>query len=128
MSPAVSWPGVPRPRPDRAGPVGAGAGSRDGPTDGPLPLLADAAKDAYRRRLRGPSRPGDAPLPLLDDAAKAAYRRRLGDLRAELAEPSAAMTSGGRSRTHEEIEALTQRLAAAMGLRGRDRPAGSAAE
>ena len=38
------------------------------------------------------------------------------------------MTSGGRSRTHEEIEALTQQLAAAMGLRGRDRPAGSAAE
>src|SRR4029450_12396899 len=42
------------------GPGGAEAGRRDGPTDGPLPLL--------------------------DDAAKAAYRRRLGDLRAELAE------------------------------------------
>jgi hypothetical protein len=42
--------------------------------------------------------------------------------------PSAATTWGGSSQAREEIEALTQRLAAAMGLGGRDRPAGSAAE
>jgi hypothetical protein len=35
---------------------------------------------------------------------------------------------GREEQASEEIEVLTQHLAAAMGLRGRDRPAGSAAE
>jgi hypothetical protein len=84
------------------GPRGAGAGRRDGP--------------------------GDGPLPLLDDAANAAYGRRLGDLRAELAEAERCHDLGREEQARAEIEALTQQLAGAMGLGGRDRPSGSAAE
>src|SRR5262249_39267052 len=54
--------------------------------------------------------PGDGPLPLLDDAAKAAYRRRLGDLRTELAEAERCHDLGREEQTREEIEALTQQL------------------
>ena len=84
------------------GPGGAGSAPRDGP--------------------------GDGPLPLLDDAAKIAYRGRLGDLRAELSEAERYHDLGREEHAREEIEALTQQLAAAVGFRGRDRPAGSAAE
>src|SRR5262249_51229334 len=69
--------------------------------------------------------PADGPLPLLDDAAKTAYRRRLGDLRAELAEAERCHDLGRAEQAREEIEALTQQLAAAMGLGGRNRPAGA---
>ena len=100
---AESRPGVPRPRPDRPGP---GRRRRPGERDGAA----------------------DGPLPLLDAEAKAAYRQRLGDLRAELAEAERCHDLGREEQAREEIEALTQQLAAAMGLGGRDRPAGSAAE
>ncbi len=67
-------------------------------------------------------------LEILDDAAKAAYRRRLTELRAELDEAEAFNDTGRAERARAEIEALTQQLAAAVGLGGRDRAAGSAAE
>jgi class 3 adenylate cyclase/tetratricopeptide (TPR) repeat protein len=67
-------------------------------------------------------------LEILDAAAKAAYRRRLTELRAELDEAEAFNDIGRAERARAEIEALTQQLAAAVGLGGRDRAAGSAAE
>jgi hypothetical protein len=66
--------------------------------------------------------------PLLDDAAKAAYRRRLAELRGELDEATAFGDAGRAARARAEIEAIGAELSRAMGLGGRDRRAASAAE
>jgi hypothetical protein len=65
---------------------------------------------------------------LLDAEARAAYRRRLDDLRLELTEAEAFNDSGRTARLRAEIDALTAELARAVGLGGRSRVAGSAAE
>jgi tetratricopeptide (TPR) repeat protein len=65
---------------------------------------------------------------LLDAQAKTAYRRRLEDLRAELEEAERFNDSERAARTREELEFLTDELARATGLGGRDRKAASAAE
>jgi hypothetical protein len=67
-------------------------------------------------------------LPILDEQAKAAYRQRLSDLRDELAEAERFHDAGRATRAREEIDALTEQLAAGVGLGGRDRVAGAAAE
>jgi hypothetical protein len=59
--------------------------------------------------------------PLLDGRAKAAYRRRLIDLRDELGDAEGCNDVGRTANVREEIEALTDQLAAAVGLNGRDR-------
>jgi non-specific serine/threonine protein kinase len=64
----------------------------------------------------------------LDGAAKAAYRQRLAELRAELEEAERFHDAGRAASVHQEIEALTEQLAAAVGLGGRDRLAASDTE
>jgi hypothetical protein len=93
-------------------------------------LLRSPGQELHVLDLIGAGAEGssDGPLPLLDDAAKAAYQRRIGDLRAELAEAERCHDLGREEQAREEIEALTRQLAAAMGLGGRDRAASSAAE
>jgi len=78
---------------------------------------------------------GEVPLPGLGDAgamldakAKAAYRRRLEELREEREEADRFNDPARAARAREEIEFLTEQLAAAVGLGGRDRKAASAAE
>lgn len=85
-----------------------------------------------------PSRAGDAPVrlagalgdggPLLDRTAKDAYRSRLEALRSELAEAQANNDRERETRLRAEVEFLAQQIAAAIGLGGRDRPVGAAAE
>jgi hypothetical protein len=64
----------------------------------------------------------------LDPEAKAAYRDRLEELRSELEEAKAFNDTERAVRAHQEIEFLTDELAAAVGLGGRDRKAASSAE
>ena len=66
--------------------------------------------------------------PKLDPQAKFAYRRRLAGLRDELEEAERFNDFGRASRAREEIESLSDHLAAGVGLGGRDRFAGSTAE
>jgi hypothetical protein len=70
---------------------------------------------------------GDAG-PRLDAAAKAAYRDRLEELRGEVAEGEAWNDAERAARARTEMEFLADELAGAVGLGGRDRKAGSAAE
>lgn len=70
---------------------------------------------------------GDAG-PLLDTQAKAAYHRRLQALRADADEAEATGDAQRAGRAQEEIDALARELARAVGLGGRDRKAGEAAE
>jgi non-specific serine/threonine protein kinase len=64
---------------------------------------------------------GGAALPVLDAPAKAAYRRRLGDLRHQLEEAEQFHDEGRAARARDEIAALTEQLAAAVDIGGRDR-------
>ena len=66
--------------------------------------------------------------PALDAQAKAAYRRRLAELREEVEEAERFNDPGRAVRAREEIDALTDQLAAGVGLGGRDRVTGTAAE
>jgi tetratricopeptide (TPR) repeat protein len=70
---------------------------------------------------------GDAGA-LLDPEAKAAYRARLTEIREELAEAERWNDPERVARLDDERQALTDELAAAVGLGGRDRVAASAAE
>ena len=66
--------------------------------------------------------------PLLDESAKGAYRRRVLDLKEEIEEATTWGDEERAARAREELQMLTAELAAAVGLGGRDRIAGSAAE
>ena len=66
-------------------------------------------------------------LPILDAPAKAAYQQRLSALREELDEAERNNDPGQADRAREELDAITEQLAAAVGLGGRDRQAASPA-
>jgi non-specific serine/threonine protein kinase len=84
--------------------------------------IVDRDDLATRAALRGDAGP------VLDATAKANYRRRLQDLASELEEAESWSDLGRANRARQEIDALTDQLAAAVGLGGRDRRAVSAAD
>ncbi len=65
---------------------------------------------------------------VLDLRARDAYKRRIAELREELAEAETLADRGRAMRLRAELEALTDQIAAAVGMGGRERRAGSAAE
>ncbi len=71
---------------------------------------------------------GDDAGPALDPAAKAAYRQRVDHLREELEEAEAFNDPERAARAREEMDAILEQLAGAVGLGGRDRKLGSSAE
>jgi tetratricopeptide (TPR) repeat protein len=95
--------------------------------------LGGSAADPDRR---GAVDPGDSLAratggdagPILDAEAKSAYRRRLEELRADLDEAESFHDPERAARVRNEMAFLTRELAAAVGLGGRDRKAGSTAE
>jgi AAA ATPase domain len=64
----------------------------------------------------------------LDEEAKRAYRARLAELEDDIAEAERFNDVERAARAREERELIGRELARAVGLGGRDRPAGSAAE
>ena len=89
-------------------------------------LLARPGCELHVLELTGG--PGDDAGPVLDDRAKGEYRRRVRELQAEVEEAQSWNDPERAAGAHLELEALTDQLAAAVGLGGRDRPAASAAE
>lgn len=71
---------------------------------------------------------GAAGLPVLDDAAKAAYRRRLADVDEEIADATAMNDPARRELAERDREFLIRELERAVGLGGRDRSTGGNAE
>jgi tetratricopeptide (TPR) repeat protein len=65
---------------------------------------------------------------LLDARAKAEYRHRLDELRDQIEEAQAWNDPERAARAQEELDFIAHELSAAIGLGGRDRPVGSAAE
>ncbi len=66
--------------------------------------------------------------PVLDEQAKRAYRERIAELEAEIDQADHWNDRERSARAHHELDALTHELAAALGLGGRDRRAGSESE
>jgi hypothetical protein len=99
----------------------AGADLAPGASGGPIDWDARASDAIHERGL------GDAG-PVLDPKAKAEYKRRIDDLRSELEEAERSNDPGRAQRAREEIEAISEQLAGALGLGGRDRHAASDAE
>ena len=93
-------------------------------------LLTDPGHEIHALDLIGaPSLIGaDDGGPVLDGAAKDAYRRRLGDLAEDLEEARRNNDPERAARAEAEIDALTDQLAAAVGVGGRDRRAASQSE
>jgi hypothetical protein len=92
-------------------------------------LLAHPHEEMHVAQLVGAGEEvtGDAG-PMLDEKAKESYRRRAGDLRAALDEATAHGDAGREARVREELDALGEELARAVGLGGRDRKAASDVE
>ena len=95
-------------------------------------LLRHPGRDFHVLDLANPGREaraydGDAGE-LLDPAARAAYKRRLADLRDELEEARRFNDPERAAHAEREIEFLSDELARAVGLGGRNRKAASAAE
>jgi hypothetical protein len=67
-------------------------------------------------------------FPMLDAQAKAQYKCRLMDLRADLDEAERFNDGERAARSHEEMNAIAEQLASAVGLGGRDRSTSSDAE
>jgi hypothetical protein len=65
---------------------------------------------------------------VIDLQARAAYKSRIIDLRDQLAEAESWNDSARATRIRDELEALQHQIAAAVGLGGRERRSGSAAE
>ena len=61
---------------------------------------------------------------ILDARATAQYRARLAEVRQELEEATAAGDLGQAEKARHEVEAITEQLVSAYGLRGRPRRAG----
>ena len=66
--------------------------------------------------------------PVLDEQAKTAYRARLRELEDDLAEATSWADPVRAARARQEMQFLTDQLAAAVGLGGQDRKPGSPAE
>jgi hypothetical protein len=91
-------------------------------------LLRRPGEAVHVLELMGAAHAGEHVEPVLDDAARTAYRRRLRELEAELGEAEAANDPGVAERARREIAAIAEAFAGACGLGGRYRAMRSAAE
>ncbi len=82
---------------------------------------------AHGARTNGPLESGSAGA-VLDGQARLEYGRRLTALRGELDEAERFNDTGRAERAREEIEFLTEQLAAAVGLGGRNREVAATSE
>ena len=91
-------------------------------------LLAAAGREVHCLELIGGGVDEGGTGPVLDATARRAYEERVRDLQDELEDAEAANDLGRAERAREELDAVIDELAAGIGLGGRSRSAGSAAE
>jgi hypothetical protein len=91
-------------------------------------LLRSPGREVYVLVLGGAGEGPEDAGALLDDRAKQAYRRRVEELEDQLDEAERLGDRGRASRAREELEAVAEQLASAVGLGGRDRKAASNVE
>jgi hypothetical protein len=88
-------------------------------------LLAHPNENLHVTELWGEGGLSQDAVGVLDGRAKAAYRRRLEDLRETLDEATGMADVGRAARARAELEAISDELASALGLGGRDRTPGA---
>ncbi|HET9667870.1 MAG TPA: hypothetical protein VFP09_13975, partial [Desertimonas sp.] len=71
---------------------------------------------------------GNDGLPVLDDASRAAYRRRLADIDDDIEDASRFNDLGRIAKAEADREYLVNELARAVGIAGRERQTGGSAE
>ncbi len=91
----------------------------------PMNASTPAAATALDGRAR---REPHAGIPILDEHAKAEYQRRLNELRQELNEAERFKDPQRKAQAQNEVQAIADYLASAVGLGGRDRKTSSDAE
>jgi non-specific serine/threonine protein kinase len=91
------------------------------PMDASTPNAAVVLRGRTRREPH-------AGIPMLDGKAKAEYQRRLNELRRELNEAERFKDHQRKAQAQNEVEAIADYLASAVGLGGRDRKTSSDAE
>jgi len=107
--------------------VGAAAGWSPEQTSHQLGRVVQIQSEYYESRgirIAGLRDAGE----MLDEQAKNEYRRRLSDLRTDLEEAEKVGAIQRAQRAEHEISMLTKELSRAVGLKGRNRRAGSASE
>jgi hypothetical protein len=91
-------------------------------------LLRCEGREIHAMELAGMEEPVSDAGSILDPTAKAAYKKRLQELHTELEEASGFADPGRADRARREIDALTEQLATAVGMGGRDRKAAALLE
>ena len=91
----------------------------------PLDASAPSAGVAVPEQVTGGLFSG---FPVLDAQAKAEYKRRINELRHELEEAERVNDAQRKTEIQNELQAICDNLASAVGLRGRDRKTSSDAE
>jgi predicted ATPase len=95
-------------------------------------LVAEPGRELHALDLGGPGGRGmhaaGSAGEVLDEKAKTAYRDRLRELAAEMEEADSWADIERAARARREVDVLTEQLARAVGLGGRDRRAASDAE
>jgi hypothetical protein len=91
-------------------------------------LLRSPGREVYVLALAGADEAPEDAGAVLDERAKQAYKRRVEDLEEQLDEAERLGDRGRAGRAREELEAVAEQLAAAVGLGGRDRKAASNVE
>ena len=84
-------------------------------------ILVYALHDAAAGARRGRPADWDGAAPVLDEKAKRAYRDALQALRSEVDEAERINDLARATAAREQIDAIAEQLAAAVGLGGRDR-------
>ncbi|HTQ02567.1 MAG TPA: AAA family ATPase [Polyangiaceae bacterium] len=88
-------------------------------------LLKNPGKEIYVLVLGGAGEGPEDAGAVLDERAKLAYKRRVEELQDRIDEAEELGDRGRAARAREELEAVAEELAAAVGLGGRDRKAAS---
>jgi hypothetical protein len=91
-------------------------------------LLRSPGREVYVLILGGAGEGPEDAGAILDDRAKQAYKRRVEELEDQLDEAERLGDRGRANRAREELEAVAEQLASAVGLGGRDRKAASNVE
>jgi hypothetical protein len=91
-------------------------------------LLESPGRETYVLVLVGADEAPEDAGAILDERAKRQYRQRVEDLQDQLMEAERNGDRGRAARAREELEAVAEQLASAVGLGGRDRKAASNVE
>jgi tetratricopeptide (TPR) repeat protein len=91
-------------------------------------LLRSPGREVYVLVLAGAAEGPEDAGAILDPQARQAYKERVEDLEDQLDEAERRGDSARASRAREELEAVAEQLASAVGLGGRDRKAASNVE